>query len=51
MKKSKNGKGKIFIDLLLILLVACFFMGLILFSFQGLSNILNSGVANEISSK
>jgi UPF0716 family protein affecting phage T7 exclusion len=44
MKESKDRKGKIFTDLLLILLVASFFMGLILFTFQGLSNILNSGI-------
>jgi len=44
MKEGKDRKGKIFTDLLLILLVASFFMGLILFAISGLSNILNSGI-------
>jgi len=47
MKEGKDRKGKIFIDLLLILLIASIFMGLTLFAFHGLSNILNSGIANE----
>jgi hypothetical protein len=44
MKEDKDRKGKIFTDLLLILLVASFFMGLILFAINGLSKILNSGI-------
>lgn len=40
----KDRKGKIFTDLLLVILVASVFMGLILFAFQGLSDVLNSGI-------